>query len=376
MVQLFNTVIEDAFDSNGDPIPGAQLFVYEAGTTTKTAVYTDSALTTPATNPVVADSAGRFEVLYAAADNYRLVLAPANDTDPPTSPIRDLDDYEISATSSFSGGINAGGFTERLVNAQTGTSYTILSSDRAKVVTFTNASNIAVTLPQADSSDFQDGWYAYIKNAGNSLLTVTPTTSTIDGQSSLVIGTGQSYMIVSDGTNYISAMTAGTRILLQRQTASTSSSIDFTSGITTAFTDYELRISRLVPDTDGTGVYVRVGNGSFDTTNYKFTIADFTGTTASVTSDASANRFDFIDAAVAGTGTGETVNGNVYLFDAANASGYMTATWEGGLIQSDEATKKVTGSGNYFTNTAIDRVQVLMSSGNVASGTFSLYGIL
>src|SRR6185437_8797867 len=38
------------------------------------------------------------------------------------------------------------------VNAQSGTSYTIQTSDYGKLVTFTNASSVAVTLPQAVGS--------------------------------------------------------------------------------------------------------------------------------------------------------------------------------------------------------------------------------
>lgn len=204
MVQIFNSLIETARDASGAAIEGALLFIYEAGTTTKLTVYTDSALTTPATNPLVADSEGRFATIYGNADDYKFVLAPADDTDPPTSPIKTVDDYSISAASSFSGGINVGGFTEHLSNAQTGTSYTILTGDRAKNLTLSNANPVAVTLPQANSSTFPDGWYVLVANKGVGLVTITPTTSTINGGASITLLTNQSCFIISDGTNYIS----------------------------------------------------------------------------------------------------------------------------------------------------------------------------
>jgi len=87
------------------------------------------------------------------------------------------------------------------VNAQTGTSYTYLSGDRRKLVSHTNASAIAGTLPQATGA-FGAGWYMWVQNRGAGTLTITPTTSTIDGAASLALTTGQGCLIASDGTNY------------------------------------------------------------------------------------------------------------------------------------------------------------------------------
>lgn len=93
-----------------------------------------------------------------------------------------------------------------LVNAQTGTSYTFVSGDRGKVVSFENASAIAVTLPQAQSSTAAavgyTGWYVLAINDGAGVVTITPTTSTIGGASSLALSQHQGALIVSDGTNY------------------------------------------------------------------------------------------------------------------------------------------------------------------------------
>mgnify|MGYP000499881099 CR=1 FL=1 len=90
-----------------------------------------------------------------------------------------------------------------LVNAQTGTTYTYLDGDRAKLVTHTNASSIAGTLPQAGAaSSFISGWYMDVQNRGAGTLTITPTTSTIDGSANLTLTTGQGVRIFSDGTNY------------------------------------------------------------------------------------------------------------------------------------------------------------------------------
>ncbi len=95
-----------------------------------------------------------------------------------------------------------GTFTEvKRVNAQTGTTYTFVTGDNTKLLTFANASPIAATLPQATTT-FGHGWHAYVVNHGAGQLTITPTTSTINGSATLVLKQNQGALIVSDGTNY------------------------------------------------------------------------------------------------------------------------------------------------------------------------------
>jgi hypothetical protein len=90
----------------------------------------------------------------------------------------------------------------QLVNAQSGTTYTYLTSDKAKLVSHANGASIAGTLPEADSPDFPSGWWMDVQNTGAGTLTITPTTSTIDGAATLVLATGQGVRIASDGSNY------------------------------------------------------------------------------------------------------------------------------------------------------------------------------
>ena len=67
-------------DNNGAPLAGGKLYVYLAGTTTPADTYSDSALTTPNTNPVILDSAGR-AVVYLDATVYKSGLkTPADVT--------------------------------------------------------------------------------------------------------------------------------------------------------------------------------------------------------------------------------------------------------------------------------------------------------
>src|SRR5262245_55720683 len=90
------------------------------------------------------------------------------------------------------------------INNQSGTSYTILNTDGKKLITFSNASAIAVSLPQAGSnSGFQNGWSVDIQNMGSGAVTITPLTSNIDGApTAVVLNQNQGVRIYSNGSNY------------------------------------------------------------------------------------------------------------------------------------------------------------------------------
>lgn len=102
-------------------------------------------------------------------------------------------------------------------NPQTGTTYTVLATDRAAYVTFSNAGAIAVTLPQAGSSGFANNFVFLACDIGAGTATITPTTSTISytsgsaytaGASTLALSTGQCAWVYSDNTNYFALVRA------------------------------------------------------------------------------------------------------------------------------------------------------------------------
>ncbi len=86
-------------------------------------------------------------------------------------------------------------------NAQTGTSYTIAATDRGQLVTLNNVGAVAVSLPNANTlaSDF----LCFIVNLGAGTATLTPTTSTIDGLTSLALAQYQGIVLFGDGANYV-----------------------------------------------------------------------------------------------------------------------------------------------------------------------------
>ena len=123
-------------------------------------------------------------------------------------------------------------------NAQTGTTYTVAVTDRASYVSFSNASAIAVTLPQAGSSGFGNNFVTVACDIGAGTATITPTTSTISystgnsytsAASSMALTTGQCAWIYTDNTNYFAilrgAASAGTTTIASGTSAMGTSAI-------------------------------------------------------------------------------------------------------------------------------------------------------
>jgi hypothetical protein len=78
---------------NGIPATGAKLFFYAAGSSTKQTTYADEAGLIPQTNPIILDSRGEPSqpIWLTEGLEYKVVFTASTDTDPPTSPIWDID---------------------------------------------------------------------------------------------------------------------------------------------------------------------------------------------------------------------------------------------------------------------------------------------
>jgi hypothetical protein len=79
--QIFQLPQVVPLSSLGAILPGAKLYFFATGTSTPQSVYTDVALTTPHSQPVVASGSGVFAPIYldGSMSNYRVRLTDAND---------------------------------------------------------------------------------------------------------------------------------------------------------------------------------------------------------------------------------------------------------------------------------------------------------
>lgn len=71
-------IFPQQLDNNGDPLVGGKIYSYMAGTTTPLATFADESGSEPNANPVVLDSAGRYE-MWLKDHYYKFVLTDADD---------------------------------------------------------------------------------------------------------------------------------------------------------------------------------------------------------------------------------------------------------------------------------------------------------
>ena len=96
MATLTPWFYQQFFDpTNGNTaLTGGKVFFYEAGTTTKKDAYKDSSGSVAHSNPMILDSNGfppNGSMIFLGTGSYKIVVAPADDSDPPVSAIKTID---------------------------------------------------------------------------------------------------------------------------------------------------------------------------------------------------------------------------------------------------------------------------------------------
>ena len=171
----------------------------------------------------------------------------------------------------------------------------------------------------------------------------------------------------------------GGLVLIDSQTASNSSGLDFVSDITSTYDDYLLDLSQLLPVTGGN--YLRMqfstDNGStYDSgTNYEYeALALWASSTAQGPSSTGDTSFSLIGSNWGNSTMG--ANGIVRIFNPLNGSldtaiTFDTLWFHDGISQSLHEN----GGGRYKSSTAVNAFRLFANSGNIASGTARLYGL-
>ena len=171
--------------------------------------------------------------------------------------------------------------------------------------------------------------------------------------------------------------------LLSRQEASASASIDFDDVFSTDYKEYEAVGIAVLPATDNTKLYVRLGDGSTypaSAGNYEHRIER--GATADIDD---AGRGDGNQAQNQISIHGQvTSNGNaaveqmtfrIRIINPASATHITKFRWAMEFSGPTTAFQYIVGGGFVTAASAQLSLQFLMSGGNIASGTIELYGI-
>ena len=168
-------------------------------------------------------------------------------------------------------------------------------------------------------------------------------------------------------------------VFLSKQVASSSASIVFTSGIDGTYDSYLIVGRKIVPATDAVYMRLRYSTNSgvsYLTTSYSAQNAQFKGGSTNGTAPTDGINITPNTAAYfVSNAVNDGVNFEMYLHSPAEGVAYT----DGNCTYLESAsTVNVKGlfSGAYRgSRSAINALQFIMSSGNIASGTFYLYGL-
>jgi hypothetical protein len=167
--------------------------------------------------------------------------------------------------------------------------------------------------------------------------------------------------------------------LLSQATASSSATIDFTAFISAAYDRYFVDLVNIIPATDNVQLYLRVGTGAgptWVTTNsygYSSWQSDTSGGSGARASGSTAQIE--IANGIANTSTKTGYCGVVDIFNPGSASLEKAFLWRGWRGNSGGAGLQNSGGGSYMLTTAVTGIRFLMSSGNIASGIFRVFGM-
>jgi hypothetical protein len=170
-------------------------------------------------------------------------------------------------------------------------------------------------------------------------------------------------------------------VLLDEQTASSSASLDFT-GIDSTYDLYIFDIESIAPATDGAEFLIRISQDSGSTwksgiTDYEYVMVGRGSDGGTIGLD-SAGTSSILIGENLGSAAAESLSGRLELRNPSDTTKYkhiigQTCHWDNTGTSHLEM-QSIGGSYNADTN-AINGVQFLMSTGNIASGTVRLYGV-
>ena len=178
--------------------------------------------------------------------------------------------------------------------------------------------------------------------------------------------------------------TASGEVLLQTVTASSSANLTFTTGIDSTYKIYKFVFLNIHPAEDNRqfAVNFRDGGSNYDaiktTTFFQASHKEdnseaqvsynTSGDLAQSASVANLDRF-------VGNDTDQCCSGQLFLYDPSNTTFVKHFVSKAATAERTDAAQQGFLAGYCNTTAAIDGVQFSMTSGNIDSGTISMYGI-
>tara|TARA_R100001594_G_C3907946_1_gene232564 strand:- start:21 stop:596 length:576 start_codon:yes stop_codon:yes gene_type:complete len=187
-------------------------------------------------------------------------------------------------------------------------------------------------------------------------------------------------------TSLPSGVSGSSLVLLSTQTASSSSTIDFTSDIDSTYKEYQFHFIDIHPSGDGTKFQFQVDTGTNTSYNQTITSTSFYayhaegGGSANLSYDGSydqAQGTGFQDLIFyQGNGNDESCVGILHLFDPSNSTFVKHFMSRGVRYSANDQASDEYAAGYVNTTTALTRVRFKFNSGTIDAGTIKMYGVV
>ena len=181
--------------------------------------------------------------------------------------------------------------------------------------------------------------------------------------------------------------TFGSMTLLQTQTASSSSTIDFTSNIDSTYDSYVFKFIDLHPQTDAASLVFQADTGT--NTNYNLTMTttmfrayhnenDADSGLGYITGEDQAQGTSFqklIHGSAIGNDNDQSGVGTLQVFNPSSSTFVKHFISRTNAVHQSDISMDMYVAGYFNATTAITRFRFKMDSGNIDSGDIKLYGI-
>ena len=182
-----------------------------------------------------------------------------------------------------------------------------------------------------------------------------------------------------------SGLSGGALNLISTQTASSSSTISFTSGIDDTYDSYVFKFYDIHLATDNTFLTFQADTGT--NTNYNQTITSTffkalhneSGSTSALSYDtasdlAQSTSFQYLSRNV-GNDNDQSISGTLQVFLPSSSTFVKHFISRTNVYTNDDYSIDSNIAGYFNTTTALTRFQFKMASGNIDSGVIKLYGV-
>jgi len=191
---------------------------------------------------------------------------------------------------------------------------------------------------------------------------------------------------VKNATAFGSITGLGNLVFISKQTASSSASVSFTSGINSTYKEYIFFFYNMHPATDGANVTFNLSTDGGSNYNVTKTTTSFnayhgeSGSPAGLGYDtgddlAQSTNYQTIATAI-GSDDDQNTSGYLHLFDPSNDTFVKHFIAKSNVTNLNDRSVNCLTAGYGNTTSAINAVDFKMSSGNIDAGTISLYGVV